>query len=103
MKQEYRIKEIERELEQFRQEAENAHSSMKQLDLSSRSPSWIHQWKDSFEEGLHRIRTYYFDEYMQLANDIPIAGINAREAILSCIDCLTRKMISRSKLTGERT
>jgi hypothetical protein len=101
MKQEYRIHEIESELEQFGQEAQNALVNMKQLDLRGYSPDRIHQWKEDFQEGLDRIRDYS-DEYAQLANDVSILGIAARRAVLSCIDCLTRELISRIKVKGER-
>ena len=99
MKQTQRANKIEGELEQLREDAQNARFNMEQFGLNDYSASQIHQWKEAFEEGLVKI-SVYSNNYRQITNDNSILGINARKSVLTCIDYLTQEMISRIKLKG---
>ncbi len=96
-----RTKEIEGEIEQLREDAENARFNMEQFGLDSYTPSRLHQWKEAFEEGLDKVREYS-QEYLVNANNVSMTGVNARRRIIGCIDCLTQEIISRYEIRGER-
>ncbi|MBM3234099.1 hypothetical protein FJZ19_03320 [Candidatus Pacearchaeota archaeon] len=91
-----RTQEIEGELDALREDAENALFNMEQFGLDSYSFRQLHGWKEDFEEGLVKTRQYS-EAYLQKSNDVSIAGINARLAIKSCIDYLTKEMVSRGR------
>lgn len=94
MKIKERTQEVEGELEQLREDAENAQFNIEQFGLDSYTPRQLHEWKESFEEGLIQVKRYS-EEYRQISNDNSITGINARQAVTSCIDYLTQEMCSR--------
>ena len=87
-------KRLEEELSQLRENAENSKFNIDQFGLDSYTPRQLHQWKEDFETGLMQIRNYS-EQYMQTANDVPMSGVNARRAVLSCIDYLTQEIVSR--------
>jgi len=101
MKQTQRTQEIEGELEQLREDAQNAKFNMEQFGLNDYSASHLHQWKESFEGGLVQVKDCS-EKYLKTAKDVFITGINARKSILGCIDYLTQGMVSRIKLGGGR-
>ena len=88
------IKQLESELNQLREDAENAQFNIEQFGLDSYTPRQLHQWKEDFETGLMQIRSYS-EQYRQTANDVSMQGVNARTAVLSCTDYLTQEMVSR--------